>query len=84
MGFFLIEFYLQKHADLLMSISNRIMYAQIFDTIHDILRSLSLAQSLLEGRSGIIWRSRNRVVTGPFLVYYLLFKKIAWRAFQYF
>ena len=31
-----------------------------FDTIHDILRSLSLAQSLLEGQNEPIWRSGNQ------------------------
>ena len=31
--------------------------ARRFDTIHDILRSLSLEQSLLKGRNAPIWRS---------------------------
>ena len=33
-----------------------------FDTIHDILRSFSLAQSLLKGRNSPIWRIGNRGV----------------------
>ena len=32
--------------------------ARPFDTIHDILRCLSLAQSLLKGRNAPIWRKR--------------------------
>ena len=32
--------------------------ARFFNTIHDILRSLSLEQSLLEGRNASIWRMR--------------------------
>ena len=31
---------------------------RLFDTIHDILRSLSLAQSLLKGRNSPNWRER--------------------------
>ena len=41
-----------------MTISNRKMNAQNFDTIHDILRYLSLAQFLLKARNG------NRGVNG--------------------
>ena len=36
--------------------------ARPFDTIHDILRCLSLAQSLLKGRNAPIWRIGNRGV----------------------
>ena len=32
--------------------------ARPFDTIHDILRSLSLVQSLPKGRNALIWRQR--------------------------
>ena len=31
----------------------------LFDTIHDILRSLSLVQSLPKGRNALIWRQRE-------------------------
>ena len=33
--------------------------ARRFDTINDILKSLSLAQSLLKGRNAPIWRQRE-------------------------
>ena len=33
-----------------------------FDSFHDILRSLNLAQSVLKGQNSPIWRSRNRWV----------------------
>ena len=36
--------------------------ARHFDTIHVILRSLGLAQSLVEGKNAPIWRSGNRGV----------------------
>ena len=36
--------------------------ARPFDTIHDILRCLSLAQSILKGRNAPIWRIGNRGV----------------------
>ena len=32
--------------------------ARAFDTIHDILRSLSLVESLLKGKNAPIWRQR--------------------------
>ena len=48
--------------DVLASIYDRKMAARLFDIIHDILRSLSLAQSLLEGRNAPIWRTGNRGV----------------------
>ena len=41
--------------------------AQPFDTIHDILRSLSLLQSLLKGRNSPNWRIGNRGVKFPVL-----------------
>ena len=40
--------------------------ARPFDTIHDILRCLSLAQSLLKGRNAPIWRIGNRGVKVDF------------------
>ena len=36
--------------------------ARPFDSIHDILRSISLAQSFLKGRNAPIWRIGNRGV----------------------
>ena len=36
--------------------------AKLFDTIHDILRSVILAQSLLKGLNALIWRSWKREV----------------------
>ena len=44
------------------SIYDRKIVARHFDTIQDILQSLSLEQSLLEGRNALIWRSGNQVV----------------------
>ena len=44
------------------SIYDRKMDARPFDTIHDILRCLSLAQSLHKGRNAPIWRIGNRGV----------------------
>ena len=41
---------------------DRKMDALPFDTIHDILRCLSLMQSLLKDRNGPIWRIGNRRV----------------------
>ena len=40
------------------SIYDRKMDARPFDTIRDILRCLSLVQSLLKGRNAPIWRMR--------------------------
>ena len=45
-------------ADVPASIYDRKTAARPFDTIHDILRCLSLAQSLLKGRNAPIWRKR--------------------------
>ena len=54
-------------------ISERKIDARRFDSIHDILRSISLTQSLLKGRNTPIWRqqetntydtARNRRVEG--------------------
>ena len=39
--------------------------ARSFDTIHDILRALSLAQSLLKGRNPPVWQVGNRGVKVP-------------------
>ena len=47
---------------LLMTIPNRKMDAPNFDTVHDILRCLSLVQSLLKGRNAPIWRIGNQEV----------------------
>ena len=44
------------------SIYDRKMDARLFDTIHEILRCLSLAQSLLKGRNAPIWRIGNQGV----------------------
>ena len=44
------------------SIYDRKTAARHFDTIHDILRALSLAQSLLKGRNAPVSRSGNRGV----------------------
>ena len=43
--------------------------ARPFDTIHDILRSLSLAQALLKRRNSPIWRIGNRGVNYPFRLF---------------
>ena len=52
-------------ADVPASIYDRKTAARPFDTIHDILRCLSLAQSLLKGRNAPIWRIGNRGVKKP-------------------
>ena len=44
------------------SMYDRKIPARSFDTIHDILRSFSLAQSDLESRSAPIWRNGNQQV----------------------
>ena len=44
------------------SINNKKIAARPFDTIHDILRSLSLAQYLLKRRKAPIWRIGNQGV----------------------
>ena len=48
--------------DVLGSIYDRKTAARPFDTIYDILRSLSVAQSLLKGQNSRIWRVGNRGV----------------------
>ena len=48
--------------DISASIYERKTAARPFDTIYDILRSLSLVQSLLKGRNALIWRIGNRGV----------------------
>ena len=54
--------YLQKMVCLLMTISYRKMNARNFDTIHDILRCLSILQMILKGQKAQIWRNENRGV----------------------
>ena len=51
--------------DVLGSIYDRKTAARPFDTIYDILRSLSVAQSLLKGQNSPIWRVGNRGVKFP-------------------
>ena len=48
--------------DLPVAIYDRKIAARRFDSIHDILRFLSLAQSLLKGLSAPIWHIGNRGV----------------------
>ena len=50
--------------DVPVSIYDRKTVDRPFHTIHDILQSLGLAQSLLKGRNALIWRSGKRVVIG--------------------
>ena len=53
--------------DVSASTYDRRMDARPFDTINDILRCLSLAQSLLKGRNAPIWHIGNRRVKSNFL-----------------
>ena len=46
------------------SVYDRKIDARPFDTIHDILRCLSLAQSLRKGQNAPIWRKREPTYMG--------------------
>ena len=62
--------------DVLGSIYDRKTAARPFDTMYDILRSLSVAQSLLKGQNSPIWRVGNRGVKTKNSLVLLLFKDL--------
>ena len=70
LSFLKIKMYLRKLVCLLMTIPYWIMDARNFDTIHDLLRCLSLVQMILNGRNAQIWRIENRgVKCSPWIVF---------------